>query len=300
MESNILSMTNNQQKWSYLIVLSLIWGSSFILIKKGLIGLTPVELGTLRVIFTGFFLFAFGFNSIRTIEKKNWKWMVISGFLGTFFPSFLFAFAETEVDSGIVSILNSLVPLNTILFGLAIFKITSTKRQVLGVIIGFIGTALLIANGAKLNPDQNYLYAGFVILATIMYAMNVNIIKKYLQDEKPMAIAVGNFVAIIIPAIVVLLFTDFFSHTIYKTETTIPSLLYIVLLSLFGTALAKVLFNKLVQIASPVFASSVTYLMTLVAVLWGFIDGEKISLIQFVGAIIILAGVYLANKKTTN
>ena len=199
-----------------------------------------------------------------------------------------------------MSILNSLVPLNTILFGLAVFKITSTKRQVFGVIIGFIGTALLIANGAKLNPNQNYLYAGFVILATVMYAMNVNIIKKYLQNEKPMAIAVGNFAVIIIPAIIVLLFTDFFSQTIYKTETIIPSILYIVLLSLFGTALAKVLFNKLVQIASPVFASSVTYLMTLVAVLWGSMDGEKISAMQFVGAIIILLGVYLANKKKTN
>jgi|TARA_B110000967_G_scaffold209618_1_gene266644 drug/metabolite transporter (DMT)-like permease len=293
-------MTSNQQKWFYLIVLSLIWGSSFILIKKGLIGLSPVELGALRIIFTGFFLFVFGFKSIRTIEKKNWKWIIISGFLGSFFPSFLFAFAETEVDSGVVSILNSLVPLNTILFGLAVFKITSTKRQVFGVIIGFIGTALLIANGAKLNPNQNYLYAGFVILATVMYAMNVNIIKKYLQNEKPMAIAVGNFAVIIIPAIIVLLFTDFFSQTIYKTETIIPSILYIVLLSLFGTALAKVLFNKLVQIASPVFASSVTYLMTLVAVLWGSMDGEKISAMQFVGAIIILLGVYLANKKKTN
>ena len=293
-------MTSNQQKWFYLIVLSLIWGSSFILIKKGLIGLSPVELGALRIIFTGFFLFVFGFKSIRIIEKKNWKWIIISGFLGSFFPSFLFAFAETEVDSGVVSILNSLVPLNTILFGLAVFKITSTKRQVFGVIIGFIGTALLIANGAKLNPNQNYLYAGFVILATVMYAMNVNIIKKYLQNEKPMAIAVGNFAVIIIPAIIVLLFTDFFSQTIYKTETIIPSILYIVLLSLFGTALAKVLFNKLVQIASPVFASSVTYLMTLVAVLWGSMDGEKISAMQFVGAIIILLGVYLANKKKTN
>ena len=293
-------MTSNQQKWFYLIVLSLIWGSSFILIKKGLIGLSPLELGALRIIFTGFFLFVFGFKSIRTIEKKNWKWIIISGFLGSFFPSFLFAFAETEVDSGVVSILNSLVPLNTILFGLAVFKITSTKRQVFGVIIGFIGTALLIVNGAKLNPNQNYLYAGFVILATVMYAMNVNIIKKYLQNEKPMAIAVGNFAVIIIPAIIVLLFTDFFSQTIYKTETIIPSILYIVLLSLFGTALAKVLFNKLVQIASPVFASSVTYLMTLVAVLWGSMDGEKISAMQFVGAIIILLGVYLANKKKTN
>lgn len=291
-------MSNNYQKWTFLIILSLIWGSSFILIKKGLVGLTPIELGALRVIFSGLFLFAFGYKTVKTIEKDKWKWLIISGFLGTFFPAFLFAIAETEVDSAVASILNSLVPLNTILIGAAIFKIVSTKRQLVGVIIGFLGTALLIANGAKLNPHQNYLYAGFVILATVMYAFNVNIIKKHLQEVKPMAIAVGNFAAIMVPAILILFFTDFFTVTIFNKETFSLSIFYVVILSLFGTALAKVLFNKLVQIATPVFASSVTYLMTLVAVLWGFMDGEKISFMQFVGAIIILLGVYLANKKT--
>lgn len=294
-------MNNNQQKWIYLIILSIIWGSSFILIKKGLVGLSPIELGSLRIIFTSVFLFIFGFSSLKTIAKKNWFWIFISGFLGTFFPSFLFAYAETEVDSGIVSILNSLVPLNTILFGLAVFKIASTRRQILGVIVGFIGTAILIANGAKLNPDQNYLYAGFVILSTMMYAININIIKKYLQDEKPMAIATGGFAAIIIPALLVILFTtDFFTTTLFDTDTSLIPIFYVVILALFGTALAKVMFNKLVQIATPVFASSVTYLMTLVAVLWGVIDGEKISLIQFLGGVIILSGVYLANKKSSN
>jgi len=290
-------MNNNQQKWTYLVILSIIWGSSFILIKKGLVGLSPTQLGSLRIIITGIFLFVFGFSSLKTIAKKNWKWMVISGLLGTFFPAFLFAFAETEVDSAVASMLNSLVPLNTVLFGLAIFKIASTKRQVLGVVIGFIGTGLLIANGAQLNPEQNYLYAGFIIIATIMYALNVNIIKKHLQEEKPMAIAVGNFVAIIIPSLIILLFTDFFSEAMYTQEKVQISLLYVVLLSIFGTALAKVMFNKLVQIASPVFASSVTYLMPIVAVLWGFMDGEKISFAQFIGAAIILFGVYLANRK---
>ena len=135
-------MSNNQRKWAYLIVLSLIWGSSFILIKKGLVGLTPMQLGALRVLITGIILVSVGYKSLRTISKSNWKWIVISGLLGTFFPSFLFAYAETEVDSSVASILNSLVPLNTILFGFALFKITTTKRQTFGVIIGFIGTAV--------------------------------------------------------------------------------------------------------------------------------------------------------------
>jgi drug/metabolite transporter (DMT)-like permease len=291
-------MSLTRKKWLFLIVLSVIWGSSFILIKKGLVGLTPVQLGALRVIFTGIILLLFGFKTLKTIDKKNYKWIAITGFISTFFPAFLFAIAETEVDSSVVSILNSLVPLNTILFGFAIFSIASTKRQVIGVSVGLLGTALVIASGAQLNPNQNYFYAGFVLIITIMYALSVNIIKKYLQNEKPLAIATGNFVAILIPAIIVLLFSNFFTSETFENEDVYPSLMYILLLSVFGTALAKVVFNKLVQISSPVFASSVTYLMAIVGVSWGLIDGEKISMLQFFGGAIILIGVYFANKKS--
>ena len=174
-----------------------------------LIGITPYQLGALRVIITGLFLFSVGLNKLKTISLKEWKWLIISGFLGSFFPAFLFAMAGTEIDSAIISILNSLTPLNTILLGFSIFKISSTKRQVLGVIIGFIGTSLLILKGAELNPDQNHMFAGFVVLSTVMYAANVNIIKRHLQHVKPLGIATGNYVAIFIPAIIVLLFTDF-------------------------------------------------------------------------------------------
>ena len=200
-------MNGTNTKWLYLFILSLIWGSSFILIKKSLLGLTPFQLGALRTIITGVFLFTVGYKTIKTIDKSQWKWLVLSGFLGSFFPAFLFAIAETEIDSSIASILNSLTPLSTLLMGFAIFKITSTRRQMLGVIIGFIGTALLILKGADLNPNQNYLFAGFVIMSTVMYAANVNIIKKYLFNVKPLAIATGNYVAIFIPAIIVLLFS---------------------------------------------------------------------------------------------
>lgn len=132
-----------------LVILSIIWGSSFILIKKGLIGLSPTQLGALRVIISAFFIFIFGLHTLKKIPKAKWKWLIVSGFLGTFFPVFLFAFAETEIDSSTTSILNSLVPLNTMLLGFAIFKISSSKRQVLGVIIGFSGTALLIMRMAR-------------------------------------------------------------------------------------------------------------------------------------------------------
>lgn len=256
-----------------------------------------MQLGALRVIFTGLFLFIAGFNKIKTIKIKDWKWLAISGLLGTFFPAFLFAFAETEIDSSVTSILNSLVPLNTIILGIVVFKIKSTNRQIFGVLIGLLGSVLLIASGAVINIDQNYLYAIFIIVATIMYAANVNIIKRYLQDMQALTIAVGNFVVIIIPAVIVLFVSNFFTEDVFSSPDFAPSIGYLIILSLFGTALAKVLFNKLVHVATPVFASSVTYLMLVVAIFWGVLDGESFSFWQVVASVVILCGIYLANKK---
>ena len=290
-------MNTEQKKWFYLFLLALTWGSSFILIKKGLLGLSPFQLGSLRTVMSSLFIFTIGFKSLKTIQSHQWKWIILTGFIGTFFPSFLFAFAETEVDSGIVSILNSLVPLNTVLIGLAVFKITSTKTQVFGVILGFVGASMLIFNSMELHPDQNYLYAGFVILATVMYASSVNIIKRYLQDVKPIAIATGNFVAIIIPAILVLSFSNFFTTETFQNDTIYMSIGSVAILSLFGTVMAKIIFNSLIQISSPVFASSVAYLMPLVALLWGLLDGEVFGINQGLASSLILLGVYLVNKK---
>lgn len=290
-------MPKFNNKWVYLIVLSLIWGSSFILIKKALIGLSPLQLGSLRIIVSGIILFIAGFSSLKKLSKTTLKWIILSGFLGTFFPAFLFAFAETEIDSAIASILNSIVPINTIILGFVAFKIFSTRGQIIGVVIGFIGTILLITNGATINPDQNYWYAFLVIIATVMYALSVNIIKRHLQDVPAVTIAVGNFVAIIIPAIIVLVFSGFFTSEVINSPELPMSLFYIVLLSIFGTAIAKVLFNKLVQMSTPVFASSVTYLMPVVAVMWGLLDGEGFGFWQVVATLIILLGVYLANTR---
>ena len=290
-------MNIEQKKWFFLFLLALTWGSSFILIKKGLLGLSPLQLGSLRTVMSSLLIFIIGYKSLKTIQNHQWKWIVITGFLGTFFPSFLFAFAETEVDSGVVSILNSLVPLNTILIGLAVFKITSTKTQVFGVILGFIGASMLIFNSMELHPDQNYLYAGFVVLATVMYASSVNIIKYYLQDVKPIAIATGNFVAIVIPAVLVLSFSNFFTAETFQNDTIYMSIGCVAILSLFGTVMAKIIFNTLIQLSSPVFASSVAYLMPLVALLWGLLDGEVFGLNQGLASLLILLGVYLVNKK---
>ena len=290
-------MNQEQKKWAYLFTLAIVWGSSFILIKKGLVGLTPLQLGSLRTVISSLFIFMIGYKSLNTILNPQWKWVILSGFIGTFLPAFLFAFAETEVDSGIVSILNALVPLNATLIGLAIFKIASTKTQIFGVILGFIGASMLIFNSMELNPDQNYLYAGFVVLATVMYGFNVNIIKHYLQEVKPIAIATGNFIAIVIPALIVLIFSGFFTAQTFEQQSIYSSIGFVAILAVFGTVMAKIIFNNLIQISSPVFASSVTYLMPLVALLWGLFDGELFGLDQGLASLLILGGIYLANKK---
>lgn len=290
-------MNQEQKKWAYLFTLAIVWGSSFILIKKGLVGLTPLQLGSLRTVISSLFIFMIGYKSLKTILNPQWKWVILSGFIGTFLPAFLFAFAETEVDSGIVSILNALVPLNATLIGLAIFKIASTKTQIFGVILGFIGASMLIFNSMELNPDQNYLYASFVVLATVMYGFNVNIIKHYLQEVKPIAIATGNFIAIVIPALIVLIFSGFFTAQTFEQQSIYSSIGFVAILAVFGTVMAKIIFNNLIQISSPVFASSVTYLMPLVALLWGLFDGELFGLDQGLASLLILGGIYLANKK---
>ena len=156
-------MQNSTLKWIYLVVLSIIWGSSFILIKKGLVGLTPIQLGALRILFTAFFLVLIGWKSLRTIKKAEWKWIIISGVLGTGLPVFLFAYAETEIDSAIAAILNSRVPLLTLLLGLTLFGATFLKRQLAGVLVGLSGATALILIGASINPSQNYWYALLVI-----------------------------------------------------------------------------------------------------------------------------------------
>ncbi len=283
-------------RWFYLLILALVWGSSFILMKKALVGLTPIQVGALRVIITGIVLILVGYKSLQTIKKKHWWPLLLTALLGTFFPVFLFAYAVSVIDSSITSILNSLTPLNTLIVGFLVFGLTFKRHQIFGVLIGFLGTAILIFKGAELNPNQNYIYATLPIISSIGYAFNVNIIKKSLSDLGALAITVGNFVLIIIPAFVVLWFSDFF-QTYQPSAEMNSSLVYITILAILGTAFAKTLFNNLIQMSSPLFATSVTYLIPIVAVFWGLLDHENLSIIQLVAGIIILFGVYLANRK---
>tara|TARA_R110001583_G_scaffold61034_2_gene180873 strand:+ start:13034 stop:13906 length:873 start_codon:yes stop_codon:yes gene_type:complete len=289
-------MENKQLRWLYLIILSIIWGSSFILMKRALVGLTPLQVGALRILIAAVFLVLIGFKRLIKIKKRHWYYLILNGFVGTFFPVFLFAYAIENIDSSIASILNSLTPLNTLIFGALVFGFGFKRRQLIGVLIGLFGTLMLILKGAEVNPSQDYFYASFILLASVGYALNVNILKKYLHDLDAFSITVGNFALLIIPTLIVLSFTDFYT-TFEITETSSKAILYISILSIFGTGLAKIMFNRLIQISNPIFSSSVTYLIPIVAISWGILDGEKISVMQFGSGFIILLGVYLVNKS---
>jgi len=290
-------MSDLNRKWFYLIVLSIIWGTSYILIKKGLEGFTPIQVGVLRIIIAAIFLFIIGFKSLRAISRGQWKWVAISGMVGSFIPIFLFAFAQTQIDSGIASILNSLVPLFTIVVGYFVFRSAFNSNQLLGVIVGLAGAILLIVMGSEINPGRNYWYSGLVIIATICYAFNANIIKSKLYDVTPLGIAVGNFAIMLLPALLILPFSGVFEAKVTEGDNFLSSLGYIVILCILGTCIAKVMFNKLIHISSPVFSVSVTYLIPIVGIFWGVLDGEKFTWKQFLTGTIILFGVYLVNKK---
>jgi drug/metabolite transporter (DMT)-like permease len=290
-------MSNDKLKWVYLCLLALVWGSSFILIKKGLVGLTPLQVGSLRSIFAAIFLLLIGFKSLKKIKGKKWIWISFSGFFGTFFPAYLFSFAETEIDSAIVSILNSTTPLLSMIVGILIFEASFIKKKFIGVMVGLAGTTALIWSGAQVNPDQNYWYSLLVILASLFYGFNANVIKKHLQTLPALAITTGNFVVIAIPAFVVLAWTGFFSKEVLAAPDVSLSLFYIAILGIVGTGAALIVFNKLIQISDPVFSTSVTYLVPIVALGWGFLDGEKFTLLQLFSGLVIIVGVLIVNSR---
>jgi len=289
-------MENKNLKWIYLLILSFVWGSSYILIKKALIGLSPLQVGSLRTIISTVLLLAIGYSSLKSIPRDKWKWILITG-LVSFIPPFLFAYAQTEIDSALAAILNSLTPLATLLIGVGFYRFKIDSKQISGVIIGLIGSVLLMYQGSVINPDQNLLYVFVIIFASVLYAVQVNLLKVHLQDVSAVAITVGNFIFIFPLAVVIFLMSDYKQIDINDEDVKV-ALFCLLILSIIGTVFAKILFNKFVQIASPVFASSVTYTLPIVALFWGLIDGEVFTLNQFFATVIILIGVYLANKKS--
>lgn len=280
-----------------LIALSLIWGTSFILMKRGLVVFTPGEVGSIRVISAMLFLLPVAIAQLRTLSKEYYGKLLLSGLMGIFFPAFLFATAQTQLESSVTGILNSLTPICTLIIGITLFHQKFNPRSLVGIIIGLIGTIILIfsKHGGAIGGIN--IYALFVIVACIFYGINLNFVKYKITSLRALAITSISILFISPFAIVYLFgFTDFTTRL-----TTVPgaveALAYLVLLGIMSTSVATILFNQLVKISSPLFTSSVTYIIPIVAVMWGLLDGEQLVIGHFVGMVAIIGGVYLANKK---
>ncbi|RCL69439.1 MAG: permease [Cryomorphaceae bacterium] len=289
-------MNDYNKKWFYLAILSLIWGSSFILIKKGLVGLNSVQLASLRMIFAASVIYIYSYNSIKKIPKKSWKWIVITAYLGTFFPVYLISYGQTEIESGLASIITTVTPINTLIIGIIFFSLTFSIKQLLGLFIGLVGAVLLLYEASETNLNSNIYFSFFIYLTTVGYAASVNLIKKYLTNIPPEAVTAGIFLSISPPAIIVLYFSDF-TDLNFQDPLILKSIFFVLVLGVLGSAIAQTLFNKFVKISSPIFASAVTYTMPVVAIFWALIDGEILSIMQFFATAIILIGVYLVNKR---
>jgi drug/metabolite transporter (DMT)-like permease len=284
--------------WIILAVLTLVWGSSFILIKMGLEHFSSTEVGAMRIAISFLFLLPFALPRVRKIRREEWKYLVLVGIIGSGLPAFLFAMAQKGIDSSLAGILNSLTPLFTLIIGLSFFSSRVKWFNILGVIMGLAGAVALVSISGGHSFDFNIRYAVYIVIATICYAFNVNIIKYRLADLHPVTITSISFMLIGLPALLhLIVFTGFIPQL--KTDPeALAGLGYIAILAVIGTGLALMLFNTLIKMSSPVFASSVTYLIPVVAVIWGISDGETISWTFILWIFLILAGVFLVNKKS--
>ena len=297
MEKSTFWKNDKTLAWFFLILLALIWGSSFILIKKSLIVYTPLEVGALRIVSAGLVLAPIAIKRLAKLTRKNWQILLLVGFVGSFGPAFLFALAQTRLESGLTGALNALTPLFTILIGSYFFGTKITLKNTIGIAIGFVGTVMLILAGSGGIISGFNFYALFVVLATIMYGTNLNIIKVHLSGLKPLTITSVSLLMVLPLALVILASLTGFSTKLLYVEGAWEALGYVSLLGVLGTAIALIIFNKMVQLSTPLFTSSVTYIIPIVAVIWGLLDGEKLLLVHFISMALIILGVYIANRK---
>lgn len=290
-------MNNNSEKlinYGLMVLLAFIWGSSFILMKRGVEVYSFIEVAILRMVIAWLFMVPFVWRKIITTPKKLWAPLIIVALFGNGIPAFLFTKAQTVLDSSYIGILNALVPLFTFIIAIFIFKTKWKIVNLIGIIIGLLGAVwLIIGNGINF---ENSNYAWLIIIATLCYAISLNTIKNYLQDMKSLEISGLAFMLIGPLCFVGLFYTDFFDTLLINPKAW-SALGYTTILAVFGTAIALIIFNQLVKRTNAIFSSSVTYLIPIVAIGWGIIDGESISNTHLIGIAIIFTGIYLVNKK---
>ncbi|NML67057.1 DMT family transporter [Hymenobacter sp. RP-2-7] len=287
--------------WALLAVLSLIWGTSFILMKKGLVVFSALELGACRVSVAALLLLPFAVGEARRIQPGRVKWLALSGTVGTLIPAFLFAYAETRLASGLAGVLNALTAVFALLMGAWLFGQRLTGARVLGIALGLAGTVVLMllgGSGEATGPRGagNAWYGLYIVAATLGYGLSVNVIKHRLHGLRPVAVTSLLLAIIGGPALAFLLLGTGFVHKLATVPGAWAAFGYIALLATMSTAVATLLFNKLLQQSTTLFASSSTYLIPIVALGWGALDGEAFNLWHGLGMVVILAGVWVIHR----
>jgi drug/metabolite transporter (DMT)-like permease len=282
-------------KWPMFILLALIWGSSFILMKKSAETLTGWQIGAVRIVASGLVLLPFAVFHVSAIPARKLPIVFLSGLLGNLFPAFLFGIAiQKEINSSLAGILNSLTPLFVIVLGVLFFRVRLEKKKILGVLTGFAGLLLMsLAKGPLTFSGQSFTL--LILLATFFYGLNVNIVGQFLKGIDPLKLATVSVTSIAIPAAFILWQQDVVSLATYDSEARV-GIAMAALLGVMGTAAATVLFYMLIKTAGGLFASLVTYVIPVVAILWGLLAHEEVSPVQIGCLGLILGGVYLANR----
>ena len=283
--------------WGLLILLAIIWGSSPILIKKALIKLDPFEIGALRLTLASFVLMPFLLKNLKEIKRKDYFILFISGIVGNVVPYCLYPIAQTKIDSATSGVLTSLTPFFALIIGVVFYKLKATKNNIIGLIIGFLGTFLLILFSGSSGGFTADVFGLFVVAATLLYGINLNLVKYHLKHLKPIAITSFSIVSILPITLYILFFLSPFHDHLNNFDFYKVELGYVLILGVLGTSIATIIFYNLIKIKDTVFASMVTYLMPLVAISLGVIDGEKINEVQLFGMALILIGVFINGKK---
>jgi drug/metabolite transporter (DMT)-like permease len=288
--------SNPALNWLLLITLGLIWGSSFILMKRGLVDFSADQVAAIRMFASFLFLLPFVITRIKEIHPPHWKFIFATGLLGNGIPAFLFAYAQTVLPSFMAGLLNSLTPVFTLAIGYFIFQTEVTFNKVAGVLLGLAGAVGLILSASPVKTLEASWYPFLIVIATICYALSVNTIRHKLHEVDSILIS-GFALWIAGPPSGIYLFSTNFTQILSQNPHSVISLTYVLLLALFGTAISIVLFNRLIKLSGALFASSVTYLIPIVALMWGLADQESINFYHIIGLAAILGGVYLINLK---
>jgi drug/metabolite transporter (DMT)-like permease len=290
------------EAWVLLIVLSLIWGSSFILMKKGLEAYPPMQMASLRICIAALCLLPVAIRHIRSITRKQFFYIMLFGLTNAGLPAFLFAESETVVSSSTAGILNSLTPIFTFLVGVIFFRIVFNWNGLAGVLIGFAGACLLIFYGKNAGPslfsaNSEILYAAMIVVATICYGFASNIIKAHLQQVPGYVVSAYSYLVFAFPLSIWLLFFSTFPSILTHHPEGVHSLLFISILAIMGSALAIILVVRLIQVSSALFGSFVTYLIPVVAIGWGLLSNESVTYVTIISLLVIITGIIVASMK---